>query len=327
MKIISFDIGIKNLSYVVLEISEQDKYQILEWKVVNLLETAETTDKNATEPKCQCLLKNGRVCDKRATYKTPASSLSAFTTEGGENLHKTHNTKVVEMAVECFCNTHAKDHPKYKMPSSDNNPTKTQLNKRPKEELIADLFPTVFDSNVRETFVKHKQLSKGIIVQRIHERNMQNSLQPISKAKSKANHAKMVDLCKSLYNCLDDIQIKFPTISRVIIENQLGAMATRMSIIQGMITMFYAASTSSPKIEHVSSSLKLKYAFARFPELVTKNHDKNNYKKHKQDAKMFCEAILEADAQPQLATFKALDKKKDDLADCFLQALAVIFLP
>lgn len=54
VKILSFDVGIKNLAYCLMEKTE-DKVKILKWDIINLVE-----DRNL----CQHVLKNKRVCGK-----------------------------------------------------------------------------------------------------------------------------------------------------------------------------------------------------------------------------------------------------------------------
>ena len=67
-KILSIDVGIKNLAFCLLEINTESKdksnISILNWDVVDLT-YAETEDKN--EP-CKCLDKSGHVCNKIAKF-------------------------------------------------------------------------------------------------------------------------------------------------------------------------------------------------------------------------------------------------------------------
>jgi hypothetical protein len=171
-------------------------------------------------------------------------------------------------------------------------------------------------------------------------------LQPLSIPipQPKANHANMVVLCHSLYHQLFQLETRFPQIQQVVIENQIGNIAARMMVIQGMITMFYASRDRQIHIEHVSSSHKLKYAASLFPSLFSSSSStehtiesstapsssskqKTVYQEHKAHAKEYCQAILESQAKinPQFQffweEFMGNKKKKDDLADCFLQGI------
>jgi hypothetical protein len=164
-------------------------------------------------------------------------------------------------------------------------------------------------------------------------------LQPIPTAKPsvKANRANMVDLCHSLFKQLLQIESCFPQIQQVVIENQIGNIAARMMVIQGMVTMFYTSRNRNIQIEHVSSSHKLKYAasLVSLPEQPQQSQHinpetpnpqtktKTKYQEHKSHAKDYCELILLSDPKFSVfyEEFKGNKKKKDDLADCFLQGI------
>jgi hypothetical protein len=166
-------------------------------------------------------------------------------------------------------------------------------------------------------------------------------LQPIPTTKPtvKANRANMVDLCHSLFKQLLQIESRFPQIQQVVIENQIGNIAARMMVIQGMVTMFYTSRNRNIQIEHVSSSHKLKYAasLVSLPAQAQQSQQINSetpnpktqtkYQEHKSHAKDYCELILLSD--PKFSDFyeefKGNKKKKDDLADCFLQGIWFIF--
>ena len=60
MKILSIDVGMKNLAYCLLNVSETNDYDITDWNVVNLTDS----DKYI----CKCLKKNNKVCGKKAKY-------------------------------------------------------------------------------------------------------------------------------------------------------------------------------------------------------------------------------------------------------------------
>ena len=58
MKILSFDVGIKNLSYCLLDVS--NSYTILEWDIINLCDYKII--------KCNHVLKNKKICNNNAIY-------------------------------------------------------------------------------------------------------------------------------------------------------------------------------------------------------------------------------------------------------------------
>jgi|688.fasta_scaffold02705_9 hypothetical protein len=64
MKLISFDIGIKNMAYCIFSL-ESNTLKILKWDILNLMNEEEKVQQNT----CTCLLKNKKQCTKIATYK------------------------------------------------------------------------------------------------------------------------------------------------------------------------------------------------------------------------------------------------------------------
>ncbi len=61
MKLISWDIGINNLAYCLMEVDENKNWEIKDWKVIDLLEDLRENYS------CQGLLKNGKECRKKAS--------------------------------------------------------------------------------------------------------------------------------------------------------------------------------------------------------------------------------------------------------------------
>jgi hypothetical protein len=101
----------------------------------------------------------------------------------------------------------------------------------------------------------------------------------------------------------------------VIIENQLSTLATRMKTLQGMITQYFIM-RGVPDIQYVSATNKLKL----FSDAVTGTgvtDDKADYADRKKRSIEITRTLMPAQ---QTAMFEK-HKKKDDLADCFLQGV------
>ena len=336
-QLISFDIGIKHLAYCIFEYSPitPTTYDILEWKVINLLET-EVEDPPQFQPICQTSLKSvskktpPKICSKIAQFSSPTIPTSTSTS----------------IQFEYYCNKHANLQSKYLLPQDPKLPkySITQLNKMEKSALqqyikeiellrirkISPLFPeyssTPFlsQNNTKKSLIENIQILQSSIY-----------LQPIlslTKPTVKANRANMVDLCHTLFKQLLQLDSRFPLIQQVVIENQIGNIAARMMVIQGMITMFYTSRNRNIQIEHVSSSHKLKYAASlvslptpmNIPDTTeTLIKTKTVYQEHKSHAKDYCEIILQSDPKFSVfcEEFRGNKKKKDDLADCFLQGI------
>lgn len=120
-----------------------------------------------------------------------------------------------------------------------------------------------------------------------------------------------------------------PRIDMMIIENQISTIATRMKTLQGMITQYFIMK-NVPQIEFISASCKLKL-FTDSMLDVSKYVDATTYGDRKKAGITICRALGEmtppppaSQASTNYATWMPMfekHKKKDDLADCFLQCL------
>lgn len=128
----------------------------------------------------------------------------------------------------------------------------------------------------------------------------------ICDPKMNANHLNMVDLGKGLFKALEEITDK---IDLILIENQIGQNAIRMKSLQGMITLYFI-SKGKYDIQYWNAGNKLK----RF----LKGKPKTTYTERKKIGVKLTKLLLEEHFTEQIEFFKT-HKKKDDLADCFLQ--------
>jgi hypothetical protein len=121
------------------------------------------------------------------------------------------------------------------------------------------------------------------------------------------------------------------SIDMMIIENQISTLASRMKTLQGMITQYFIMK-NIPQIEFISASCKLKLftdsthhadADADADKLVV---DASTYSDRKKSGIAVCRSLGEisrkrnSDYAKWMPVFEN-HKKKDDLADCFLQGL------
>ena len=124
----------------------------------------------------------------------------------------------------------------------------------------------------------------------------------IELCETNANKANMIDLGKKIFVLFEE---KFKNhMNEVIIENQIGPSAIRMKNIQGMITMYFIQKGSN--VIYWNSGNKL-----RFMKMKT------TYKERKKLGIAITDCIIK-EFYPEHNYFSK-HKKKDDLADCFLQ--------
>jgi hypothetical protein len=306
MKVISFDIGIKNMAYCFLSVSGE-QFEIIDWNVLNLMD--EVLKENHL---CDCI--NSKT-NKNKNKKTPENTVV-----------KTCGKKAkysCPTGEKFLCESHAKKSEEYWIPCKEKMPS--SIKKLKLDDLIS-LGKTL-------GFTDFSGLKKDIL-DRILEKIESKTLKPLIKPKSKtASETDLITVGRNMTKKLEELDHQ--GITHVIIENQISTIATRMKTIQGMLTQYYIMKGVSD-IEFISSFNKLK-AFSKAasdshktPEKNekkddTEKTDKDKYKERKADGIAICTKFL--DENPALTPWKTgfeESKKKDDLADCFLQGLFFI---
>jgi hypothetical protein len=148
--------------------------------------------------------------------------------------------------------------------------------------------------------------------------------------KVSCNKINIVDLGKNIKRHLDVIFAEhMHKIDAVLIENQIGNLAGRMNVLQGMISQYFIMRNIT-SIEFISATNKLKL----FKTIINKasnvteggnldnvlESEKKLYKMRKDAGKMVCRSLLSfyPTLNEWIPTYDK-HKKNDDLADCFLQ--------
>ena len=268
MKILSIDVGIKNLAICLFEQQENLDFTISKWEVINLADKENfaccKTDKNK---KCNSPAKYQKedifFCTKHAkkeSFHLPIKELkSAF-------LKKQPLQKLIQLTVQYGVN--------YKTPAK-------------KENLIQKLQEYYYNNCFQEIITENASKIDLINIS--------------------------INIKKKLTELLSDVE----TIEYVIIENQISNLATRMKTIQGMLVQYFVMShIYVDHIEFVSARNKLKDVFKE------NNHEKISYAIRKKMAINKCLEIIANDYKyADKIDFFNNHKKKDDLADTFLQGL------
>jgi len=294
MRVLSIDVGIKNLALCVFDISGES-WRVIEWKTVNLL--AESNTVGSVSPECSCLLipKNKKTvakqCGKCAKFVSP---LDANVT---------------------FCNKHATTNTQFIMPCKEH--TETWWKKQPVADVAAEY----------ARLINQKQQRKDEMVKEIAKYYTDRTFVPVVTKKSKtAKEVSLVEVGRAVKTAL--LQVS-DGLDYVIIENQISTIAARMKTIQGMIAQtFIMQDSASPiEIEFISSSNKLK-GLERKEQVPDggsgsgREGSKTKYKANKKDGVSICAHFIDKNAV--LHEWKHVfdsSKKKDDLADCFLQGI------
>ena len=266
MKLISFDIGIKNMAYCIFDISNNIPY-ISSWDVINLIKTQDT------KLKCNCSLKkSNKICNKNAMYYKDD---------------------------KYYCKTHSSQSGLKSLNNEIKIPKSITIEK------LKDMF-------TKENIEYNEKNKKEINIELLREYYNSNYLKIIKKTKTKSsNDYDLIELGKLMKDKFNEIN-DFNNITNVIIENQISPIASRMKTIQGMVAQYFIMRFERINIEFISSSNKLKYF----------TNDKTDYKQHKKDSIYFTNILLENNSfySKYVDDFNE-SKKKDDLADSFLQGI------
>ena len=195
-----------------------------------------------------------------------------------------------------YCKIHAKKK-EYKIPPQELNPNKFKKFKVSKLKEMAKSYEIEFE----------KKMKKDELIEKIEKYVDENYFDHISKKKTKDFNLVQYgrNLKKQFNKIFENIQI-----DGVVVENQIGPLAMRMKTLQGMI-MQHFIEKDIPLVEEVSASNKLKEFLG---------NKKTTYAERKKASVEFTRNIIE---QNNLLSgwcdkFNK-SKKKDDLADSFLQ--------
>jgi hypothetical protein len=374
MRIISFDVGMKNLAYCLFVIPDSlgemlgkgtsataataadiiHHIKIERWDVIDLRYDpglASTEVVNTPLPKQFCM--NDQ---KLAKWMMPAATATA--------------TPTPTPTVSLYCAKCA-EKSKYKIPCREilQYKSKPELIMKKKLDELIDIKANLSKSSaaaaaassaasaVIDTAAKNIKCRKADLIQEIKSTLSREYLEPYNESKytkyiqgtdtsetpvadkpKKPNYVYAHDLDlitygRNLMKHLDAILYPVASassasnvIDMMIVENQISTLASRMKTLQGMITQYFIMK-QVPQIEFISASCKLKlFTDSQMSYDDEMNIDASTYADRKKSGIVVCRSLGEISRKHQsdfakwMACFEN-HKKKDDLADCFLQGL------
>ena len=274
MKVLSIDVGIKNLAFCLFETpNDTQHFKITKWDIINISEKEDIVN-------C-CFIDKNVLCNKPAKFKKDD---------------------------KCYCLKHSKKQ-KLQIPGCEQKPSFINKQKIVKLYEIADSHNIKYEPKVK----------KVDLIKLINDYININYFQTIE-----SKNAADVDL----FNIGINIKTKFNKlfenegqIDYVIIENQISPIATRMKTIQGMIVQYFVMSKLNVShIEFISAANKLKSFETK--EKKETNDTKTKYSDRKKLGIEKCLEILTKDFKfNEHIDYFNQHKKKDDLADSFLQGM------
>jgi len=359
MRIISFDVGMKNLAYCIFSISDTIAFtgasatdlihhiHIERWDVIDLRFEPNLSTSTLSEvappppPKRTCNNDNKLAkwmlflgnnasgqpdvvmycakCAERSKYKTPSREILPIQRKP-ELLTKKKLGELMDIKANVLCSTGS---------SQSLEAAATTNLKLRKSDLIEEIKTTI-SRDFMEPFDEQK-----------YSNYITGTAQTTSAATTKpkkANYTYAHDLDLITYgrNMMKHLDIILAecsgSIDMMIIENQISTLASRMKTLQGMITQYFIMK-HIPMIEFISASCKLKL-FTNTPlshNDAAADHDDlcidaSTYADRKKSGIAVCRSLGEISRKHKSEYAKWMSlfenhKKKDDLADCFLQGL------
>ena len=371
MRIISFDVGMKNLAYCLFHIPDSlvastaasssaasatniiHKIKIERWDVIDLRFEPVSPENQALTAEVAAEIPK-RTCNNDSKL----AKWMYLPTAPAE-------TPILSTTALLYCAKCA-DKSKYKVPSREILPFKRKpelIMKKKLGELIdmkvnlSEATATAATAATATAAAQNIKLRKADLIKEITTILSRDYMEPFEENKytiynttgvteapavkpKKPNYTYAHDLDlitygRNLMKHLDSILYSSSTdntsIDMMIIENQISTLASRMKTLQGMITQYFIMK-NIPQIEFISASCKLKLftesthhadADADADELLV---DASTYADRKKSGIAVCRSLGEISRKRNSDYAKWMPlfenhKKKDDLADCFLQGL------
>jgi len=312
--VVSIDVGIKNLAVCIFNVSispstcikNNNKCSIIHWDVINLCDEEKVRycdhcKFQAVYQKCVSTTSTESSAYNIETKDIDTSSVSSISSSCSDD-------EVVEEEYEYYCKRHSKSIDIAGLPPLPSKLEPNVLKKCKYNELVS----LCDEENIILEKINNKKLSKTQILTGISKYCKTTYLELISKFKINAKDISLIDIGTRLVVAFDRVKhmMNFQN-TTVLIENQISPLANRMKTIQGMITQYFIMNRVHDVI-FVSSINKLK-------DFVTESGDYNDRKKK---GVLICkDIIMSSDNFSEKAALLEKSKKKDDMADSFLQGL------
>ena len=286
-RILSIDVGIKNLAFCLFEKNaDSSYYNITKWDIINLSQEDEIQ-------KCQCIEKNNVVCNKQGKY----------------TLNDTF-----------FCLKHSKKQ-NYQIPTGELKTTFVNRQKIQKLIDIADKYNIPYEKPIKKNDLLFKineyianKCFKEITITNASQidlitigKNIKNKFNKIFSIEDKIDYVLIENQISPIANRMKTIQ---------------GMIAQYFIMNNNTEHIEFVSSINKLKINNTKKEEKNKYKTNQDIKTENVSEKKNDYKSRKKQGITKCLEILTTDHRfSNKIEFFNKNKKKDDLSDCFLQGL------
>jgi hypothetical protein len=285
MKILSIDVGIKNLALCVLETEKDNNYKIRYWDVINLCEEkTNICEFNIVKKGKKGKKDNDKDKDKDKDYQQCCKEAK---------YHKNGHF---------YCKTHAAKS-QFKLPTSDLNKYK-RFKIDELKKLVLDYEISIIGPSYKTNLIEH--------IDKYIEKHVFENVSAM-----KCRNYSLIDIGCAIKENLDKLDtFIFSNIDLILIENQISPIANRMNCIQGMLSQYFIMKEMN-NIKFVSAANKLK-SFIGDKKTTYGERKKISIEETK---KLLAKMNLDNIEKDKIIDMFNKHKKKDDLADCFLQGI------
>lgn len=236
MKILSIDVGIKNLSFCLISVVEVENnmnmnpetpsFCIDKWDIVDLTGQSASIPCTFVDPKTK------KSCTSIAKFEKS-------TTDEHEHEHV------------YLCPKHVKKHP---FVQYHKNFCLKKLNKCSVVDLSEKMRSFINPNYCSDKGIK---LTKKQMVEKLVVYGESDTFKEIG-VRVNAGTIDLVTIGRNIQSKFDAILAGISGIDKILIENQIGPIANKMKTIQGMISQYFIMRDGNVDIEFISSSNKLK---------------------------------------------------------------------
>lgn len=326
-RILSFDVGIVNLAYCIIEKNEKtEDFKIYNWGLINIDDDKLICSHNSTKSKCDSNARYYTEKDASNNIYYCTSHYKSYCKKIDDNIFllnkdikcclKDCNNKIYNILNDnIYCNEHS-------------NIIKIKLKKQ-KKDIFEYIIPETKTCSILKC--KHDVICNynSLLYCEKHINQIKKTLYPKKVKSQNSNYKSINNLALTLFEKLDKHNEFFENIDEVLIENQPGDLNPRMKTISSFVYSYFVLRgiIDKKKINNVlfvSAQNKLKINKKNTDNILEKaDNKKEEYILTKDLGKKYCHHLIN-DNKDYMDILNSY-KKKDDLCDSFLQGFYYLF--